>query len=314
MLISVIIPCYNVEDYIEECVESVYTQTYKDFEVICIDNNSTDSTWNKLIELKEKYPSITLDVEKVEGAPAARNKGLSLCKGEWVQFLDADDLLLPIKLQHQIDLIELNKGIVFIAGGNIKRSIDNTECASEPIPNIWQGLFFTQLGNTCANLWNYEALQAVSGWDSTKKSSQEYNLMFRLLKKNDESEVLVDPKQFTIIRERESGQISTTNIGDNLIRYLTEREDTKEWLKLNKSNIFISNQSTFTQHFAKYCHFLAKFNFNEAIKIHNRNIPSGFKLKREKGISNIYILLYNLLGFSVAERVKGLFNYIISKG
>ncbi len=106
MLVSVVIPCYNVEDYIEECIHSAFAQTHKPIEVICIDNNSTDNTWQKLKQLQEKYPSLLIDKELKPGAPAARNKGLALSKGEWIQFLDADDLLLPEKIEHQAKLLQ----------------------------------------------------------------------------------------------------------------------------------------------------------------------------------------------------------------
>lgn len=106
MLISIIIPAYNVEVYIKECIHSAFAQTHKPIEVICIDNNSTDNTWQKLKQLHEKYPSLLIDKELKPGAPAARNKGLALSKGEWIQFLDADDLLLPEKIEHQAKLLQ----------------------------------------------------------------------------------------------------------------------------------------------------------------------------------------------------------------
>jgi hypothetical protein len=144
----------------------------------------------------------------------------------------------------------------------------------------------------------------AGGWDESLKSSQEYNLMFRLLKKFGESRVLIDSKPLTIVRERESGQISSTDLGGNLDRYLKERETIKEWLKLNEPSIFASNKDALMQHFIKYCHYLADYSFDEALKIHNRNVPLEFKLKQEDGISKIYVFLYNLLGFKKAEQIK----------
>ena len=84
MLVSVIIPCYNVEHYIEECLNSVFDQTYKNIEVICIDNNSTDGTWNLLQTLKGVHENLFIEKELKPGANAARNKGLGLSKGETI--------------------------------------------------------------------------------------------------------------------------------------------------------------------------------------------------------------------------------------
>ena len=101
-LVSVVIPCYNVETYIEECLESVLKQTYSEIEIICIENNSEDRTLEKLIQFKDRFPDkIIVDHETKKGAAAARNKGLSLVRGNWIQFLDADDLLMPNKIEHQ---------------------------------------------------------------------------------------------------------------------------------------------------------------------------------------------------------------------
>ena len=111
MLVSVVIPCFNVEHFITECIESVVSQTHQELEIICVDNNSTDNTWETFLELKNKYPNIFLVQEMKKGANAARNKGLDIAKGEWIQFLDADDLYLPTKLEEQVKYIENNIGI-----------------------------------------------------------------------------------------------------------------------------------------------------------------------------------------------------------
>jgi glycosyltransferase involved in cell wall biosynthesis len=119
MLISVIIPCYNVEAFISECVDSVLNQTYQEIEIICIDNNSSDNTWQTLIQLKNIFPHLIIDKEIKAGACAARNKGLNIANGYWVQFLDADDLLLPKKIEHQVELLKCNSNIAFVAGSFI---------------------------------------------------------------------------------------------------------------------------------------------------------------------------------------------------
>ena len=128
MLVSVIIPCFNVEDYISECIESVVSQSYHELEIICIDNNSTDYTWSLLLDLKNKYPKIVVAQEMKKGANAARNKGLSVANGDWIQFLDADDLISESKIKHQLNLIQAcGFPVSFVAGAYIKKSIDGKE-------------------------------------------------------------------------------------------------------------------------------------------------------------------------------------------
>ena len=91
-MISVIIPCFNSEEYITRAIESILKQSYTNYEIILVNNNSTDNTYNILQEYaKKKAGLVNVFNEYKKGAPAARNKGLSEAKGEWIQFLDADD-------------------------------------------------------------------------------------------------------------------------------------------------------------------------------------------------------------------------------
>ena len=83
ILVSVIIPCYNVSEYIQECVNSVINQTYNSIEIICIDDGSNDDTLLILKEM-EFLNEISLYRQENCGAPSARNLGLKHAKGEWI--------------------------------------------------------------------------------------------------------------------------------------------------------------------------------------------------------------------------------------
>ena len=91
-MISVIMPAYNVENYITRSVESVLTQTYGDFELIVVDDGSADGTGKSADSLAERDSRMTVFHQKNGGVAAARNRGLDMARGEFVAFLDADDL------------------------------------------------------------------------------------------------------------------------------------------------------------------------------------------------------------------------------
>jgi len=95
--ISVIIPVYNKEKYIQNTLESVLRQTFTDFEIIIIDDGSTDDSMD--IATSFKHPAIRIFRQKNQGVSMARNKGASLAKGNILAFLDADDLWLPEHLE-----------------------------------------------------------------------------------------------------------------------------------------------------------------------------------------------------------------------
>ncbi len=94
-LVSVIMPAYNVAEYIGASIESVINQTYLNWELIVINDGSTDDTLNRTKKWAEKDPRIRFYSQENGGVSRARNKGLSLAKGDYVAFLDADDLWKP---------------------------------------------------------------------------------------------------------------------------------------------------------------------------------------------------------------------------
>ena len=97
-LISVIIPFYNEEDYFDECLNSVLRQTYKNYEIIIVNDASRGEYKKKLKYYKNLYPDLIKIVhnEKNEGVAAARNKGIDLAKGKYIAFLDSDDEWMPL--------------------------------------------------------------------------------------------------------------------------------------------------------------------------------------------------------------------------
>ena len=88
MKVSVIVPVYNAEDYIEKCLDSLINQSLKDIEIIVVDDGSTDDTYKVVSKYKEK---IKLIKQKNGGVASARNKGLSVAEGEYIAFVDSDD-------------------------------------------------------------------------------------------------------------------------------------------------------------------------------------------------------------------------------
>lgn len=103
MKVSIILTTYNVENYIEECIDSILEQTYKNFELIIIDDGSTDNT---IKILKNKYKNLNVIENKHVGVAECRNLGLSLAKGKYICILDSDDYFERNMLESMINKME----------------------------------------------------------------------------------------------------------------------------------------------------------------------------------------------------------------
>src|SRR5437660_735131 len=111
-LVSVVIPCHNQAHFLVEAIESVLAQTYADFEVVVVDDGSTDNT----AAVVKQFPGVGYVHQQNAGAPAARNAGLRNTTGAYLVFLDADDRLLPDALQAGLDCFHAHSECGFVFG------------------------------------------------------------------------------------------------------------------------------------------------------------------------------------------------------
>ena len=111
-IISVIITCYNHAKYLPEAIESVLAQSYKEIEIIVVDDGSTDHTR----QVCERYPVVKYIYQHNQGLSAARNTGIDHSSGDYLVFLDADDWFLPGALQTNYSYLSQNNKLAFVSG------------------------------------------------------------------------------------------------------------------------------------------------------------------------------------------------------
>lgn len=126
--VSVIIPVYNDEKYLKQCVESVLTQTYTNLEIILVDDGSTDHTPEICEEYREKYDQIRVLHKKNGGVGSSRNAGLALATGEYILFIDNDDWLEKHHIEELYKLAKENNAD--IAAGNFNIFYEDTSTFS----------------------------------------------------------------------------------------------------------------------------------------------------------------------------------------
>lgn len=131
-IVSVVIPVYNSQDYIKECLGSVLAQTYKRIEIIIVDDGSTDQTGiiiNDLIN-KNKHISFIFVSQNNSGPSAARNKGIGYAQGDYIAFLDSDDQWYPSKLEKILAEFEKDNELDIIS--SLYSIGENTVCKEIP--------------------------------------------------------------------------------------------------------------------------------------------------------------------------------------
>ena len=135
-LVSIIISAYNVEPYIRQCMDSVVNQTYKNLQIICVDDGSEDDTPNILKEYAEADPRIKLIVQENTGNSIARNRALDLAQGEWVMFVDSDDWLETYAVERCVALAQQYQTTLLHFG--YRKVSENGEILSENLPVSFQ--------------------------------------------------------------------------------------------------------------------------------------------------------------------------------
>ena len=163
ILVSVIIPVYNVYPYLTECLESVLNQTYKNLEIIIVDDGSTDGSEKICDSYASKDPRIRLIHQKNQGVSAARNTGLDMMNGDVVAFLDSDDayhpafveIMLDVLTKKQTDIVMCERVFCYTAG---KMTAHLPEIDYEPTSceSYDKKSFFRKIANgfSAQSVWN----------------------------------------------------------------------------------------------------------------------------------------------------------------
>ena len=183
MKVSILIPCYNAERWIAQCIESALAQSWPDKEVIVVDDGSRDGS----VDIIRGYEGrIRWETGPNRGGNPTRNRLLELSKGDWIQYLDADDYLLPDKVAGQMEFLRSCPETDILYGLVTKEDWTDQgvnlvlqEIAEPRDP--WVLLFRWYLPQTGGPLWRRTALVDVGGWKVDQPCCQEHELYLRLL-------------------------------------------------------------------------------------------------------------------------------------
>ncbi len=187
--VSVIIPCYNRENYISDTITSVLNQTYENIEIITVDDGSTDFTRNILEEFGSKITILEHHGRVNKGQSAALNLGINNCSGKYIALLDSDDLFAPAKIETQVEFLENNPkiGLVYSNGFYIdkdgekldpiyyKNHVEN----SDP-ERVLMDCYFLVPNNS---LVERSVFKKAGDFDESLRASQDHDMAIRLAEK-----------------------------------------------------------------------------------------------------------------------------------
>jgi glycosyltransferase involved in cell wall biosynthesis len=183
-LVSVIIPNYNYANYLREAVESVLSQTYKNIEIIVVDDGSKDKSAEVLQEFGDK---ITVIFQQNAGVSAARNNGVANSKGEYIAFLDADDVWLAEKIEKQIKLFSEDKtlGLVHVGVQDIDGNGNNLDVHLDGLSGEVSHEFLllnraVVLGGGSGLMITRKAFNEVDGFDLRLSTSADWDLFYQI--------------------------------------------------------------------------------------------------------------------------------------
>lgn len=172
-LISVVIPCYNAEAFLRETIESVLAQTYRNYEIILVDDGSTDGT----AEIIKSYGAAVRGISTPNrGASAARNLGTAMSQGDFIQYLDADDLLTPQALETKLEaLLSTNGDVAYSGWQKLEQSKDGQftpkEVKERPIEAVHSdpeiALFTDFWCPPAALLYGRRIVEKIGGWNES---------------------------------------------------------------------------------------------------------------------------------------------------
>lgn len=300
-LASVVIPCFNAEEWIKEAIDSVLNQTYPRIEVIVIDDGSTDRSLNII---KDYGNRVTWRTGPNRGGNHARNQGFSLSQGEYIQYLDADDYLLPTKIESQVSFLETTSADVVYGDWRHQTHFPNGKVVLEDITvsGIQADILESLLGNWWVSpaslLVRRSAIERSGGWDEALKAGQDRDFFLNLVLSG--SSTVYQPGCHAIYRRHGKMTVSTSS---------TKRFIESHISILKKAEAKLIEKQRLTEQYRKAMansYFSLARNYQEEdYKKYRSTLKNVFRLEPDfrPRRTSVYNFLYRLLGLNLTERL-----------
>jgi glycosyltransferase involved in cell wall biosynthesis len=220
-LISVIIPCYNHGNYLSRAIESVLAQTYKNVEIVVVDDGSSDNTK----QVAENFPDVVYVYQHNQGLSAARNTGIDNSKGKYLLFLDADDWLSVDALKKNIEILNSHPEAAFVSGGHVKINDSGKileevkeDIRSDHYLHFLQGNYIGMHGTVLYARWIFDRFR----FDTNLRACEDYDLYMKIARQN---AVLHHPDVIAYYRIHGSNMSGDTTLMLNSVLSVLNRQE-----------------------------------------------------------------------------------------
>jgi alpha-1,3-rhamnosyltransferase len=210
-LVSIVIPCYNHENYVQDCIQSIINQTYKNIELIIIDDGSNDNSIEKILEMvpscEKRFSRFEFRYRHNVGLSATLNEALEWCEGEYYSCIASDDQMLSDKIFYQVSYLLNNQNII-ACFGNVKLINENNKIIKiENYPNRsydFEEIFLNQHHiNASTQMIRMSALKKVGGY----KAGIAIEDLYMWLKLSEIGKIYIDQKVLSNYRLHENNSI-----------------------------------------------------------------------------------------------------------
>lgn len=299
--VSILIPCFNAQQWIAAAIESALEQSWQPCEVIVVDDGSTDDS---LKIIKSFGDRIRFETGSNRGGNAARNRLLELSGGEWLQYLDADDYLLPGKIEHQLAALQPGTDVIFSPSIFDRDGVLEEFPIPEPHDDPWELLVRWFLPQTGSPLWRKPAISDAGGWRADQPCCQEHELYLRLLANGARFQYF--PRAESVYRKWSSATVCERDPLRVIEQRLQIKDRAESHLRssdqLQPQRLAAINQSRFE--LARSAWACDRKLARTIVKTIRRSQPD-FRPSGAAGPA-LYQLAYRALGFGAAERIAAL--------
>ena len=187
--VSIIMPCYNAEKYIEKAVQSVLDQTYRNFELIIIDDDSTDKTWEIIEQYAKKDFRVicTRKTENEKGISKSMNKGIEMARGEYITRMDSDDIIIPEKIFRQVQFLDKNEeygvcSVNIAMMDNLGNIYNENVYPEQKVPSEWTFLWTNPVPNAPC-MYSTNIIKDNNITFSNLRTAEDYDFLEKLITK-----------------------------------------------------------------------------------------------------------------------------------